>query len=65
MVTNILLLAVLIMLLLQMVHREVIVREQKTALKVNTDAMEDLRLTLSMCIDEVRSVQTYGLRMQK
>ena len=65
MVTNILLLAVLIMLLLQMVHREVIAREQKTALKVNTDAMEDLRLTLSMCIDEVRSVQTYGLRMQK
>jgi len=65
MVTNILLLAVLVMLLIQMVHREVIAREQKTALKVNTDAMEDLRLTLSMCIDEVRSVQTYGLRMQK
>ena len=65
MVTNILLLAVLVMLLIQMVHREVIAREQKATFKANTDAMEDLRLTLNMCIDEVRSVQTYGLRTQK
>jgi hypothetical protein len=65
MVTDILLLAIMIVLVLQMVHREVIARKQAASLTASADAMENLRLTLSMCIDEVRSVQTYGLRLQK
>jgi preprotein translocase subunit YajC len=50
---------------LAMIQREMIARRQEASLKAHTNAMEDLRLTLSMCIDEVRSVQTYGLRIQK
>jgi len=34
-------------------------------MKDQTDAARDLIFTLNQCIDEVRSVQTYGLRLQK
>jgi hypothetical protein len=34
-------------------------------LKDSTDASHDLVFTLNQCIEEVRSVQTYGLRLQK
>ena len=63
--TDLLLLAILTTLLLSMAQRGYYARKQELALKAHTDAMEDLRQTLNMCIDEVRSVQTYGLRIQK
>ena len=34
-------------------------------LKANTDAMEELRRSIDVFTDEVRGVQTYGLRIQK
>lgn len=35
------------------------------ALKANTDAMDDLRHTTERFIEEIRSVQQYGLRINK
>jgi hypothetical protein len=35
------------------------------ALDRGTDASVELQMTLNACIDEVRGVQTYGLRIQK
>lgn len=63
--TDILLLAIMIVLVLQMVHREVIARKQVASLTASADAMENLRMTLNTFIEMVHSVQTYGLRLQK
>ena len=63
--TDLLLLAILTTLLLSMSQRGYYARKRESALKAHTDAMDDLSRTLNMCIDEVRSVQTYGLRIQK
>lgn len=65
MVANLLLLAILAALLLTVAQRGYYASKQVVALKAHADAMEDLRRTLDLCIDEVRSVQTYGLRLQK
>jgi hypothetical protein len=65
-VTTIFLLSLIASILaLALIQREVIARRQEASLKAHTDAMDDLSRTLNMCIDEVRSVQTYGLRIQK
>jgi hypothetical protein len=65
MVIEIILAIITVFLALSMGQREAIARRQEASLKAHTDAMDDLSRALNACIDEVRSVQTYGLRLQK
>ena len=65
MVAEIILAIITVILMLTMAQREAISRRQDAAVQAHTDAMDDLTRTLNACIDEVRSVQTYGLRLQK
>lgn len=64
-VAEIILAIITVILALSMAQREAIARRQDANLRAHTDAMLDLSRALGGCIEEVRSVQTYGLRLQK
>jgi hypothetical protein len=65
MLTEILLAVIVVILALSIAQRESIARRQAASLKAHADAMWELQQTLNTFIDEIRSVQTYGLRLQK